>query len=401
MTPDRRLPPEIRLVLCCARTRIDASTRAMVADLLKEDLDWPFVERFALEHRVMPLLHHGLASLDVDAIPASLMVSLRGCSETTATSNLAWTCVLLEALDALAREGIPVIPFKGPVLAISAYGRLELRKFNDLDLLVRERDADRARTVFASLGYFEIRKKLTWETEFRRADAAIDLHWRIAPARMVDYWIGFEFDLDAAWRRVETIRVLGHEIACFSPEDALLAHCQSSLKNGFNRSLARLRWICDIAEMIRAHPNLEWDTLMERAKAARTRRAMFVCLDLAYSLLGAPVPGGILRTIRKDPVAGYLRRKLAHRYLCVDPWRPVALAEQFLYAGLLQDRMADRLPYLWRCARGLVEPNQKDREFIHLPDRFKPLYYVVRPVRLSVALLRRQNVTRASVRRST
>jgi hypothetical protein len=265
---------------------------------------------------------------------------------------------------------------------------------------VRERDADHARRVFGTLGYFEIRKKLTWETEFRRADAAIDLHWRVAPPRMFDYWIGFDVDLEAAWRRVETVRVLGHNVVCFAPEDALLVHCQSSLKNGFNRSLARLRWICDIAEMIRAHPGLAWDTLIERAKAARSRRALFVCIDLAHALLGAPVPEEILRAIRRDPVTGYLRRKLTHRYLGVDPWRPVALAEQFLYAGLLQDRLADRLPYLWRCARGLVEPNQKDRDFIRLPGRLQPLYYVVRPLRLSVSLLRRQNVTRASARRT-
>lgn len=382
MLLDRSLPPEIRLVLYCARTVLDAATQARVADLLDKNLDWLRVVRFALENRIVPLLHRGFASLAPDSIPVELMEPMQRYSATTTANNLALAHVLLEALDALARKGITAIPFKGPVLALSAFGNLYLRQFFDLDLLVREHDVKGAREVFEALGYSEIRKRLTWETEFRRAGAAIDLHWRIAPARMVEYWIGFDFDLSGACGRRQPTALLGRDVDYFSAEDALLVQCQSSIKNGFNRSLAQLRWVCDIAELVRAHPDLAWDTMLARATALRSRRALLVCLDLAHTLLGAPLPGTVLQAIRKDPLTAYLRRRLTLRYVAVEPWRPVALAEQLLYASLVKDTLADRLPYLKRCAASLIQPNARDRDFIRLPRRLRMLYYLVRPVRL-------------------
>ena len=169
---------------------------------------------------------------DVDAIPASLMVSLRGCSETTATSNSRMDVRALEALDALAREGIPVISFKGPVLAISAYGRLELRKFNDLDLLVRERDADRARTVFASLGYFEIREKRRGKPiPTRRCRDRFALAYRAGPdGRLLDSVRIRSRRGVAPCRDYPRARTRDR---LFFARGCALAHCQSSLKNGF------------------------------------------------------------------------------------------------------------------------------------------------------------------------
>jgi len=68
--------------------------------------------------------------------------------------------------------------------------------------LVHAHEVQSAREVLTRLSYREIRKRLTWETEFRGADTAIDLHWRIAPAQMEDYWIGFDFDLSSAAIRI-------------------------------------------------------------------------------------------------------------------------------------------------------------------------------------------------------
>jgi Uncharacterised nucleotidyltransferase len=41
---------------------------------------------------------------------------------------------LLQVVDLFSREGIPVLPFKGPTLAMAAYRNLALREFVDLDL---------------------------------------------------------------------------------------------------------------------------------------------------------------------------------------------------------------------------------------------------------------------------
>ena len=57
----------------------------------------------------------------------------------------------LRDIAALSRQGVEAIPFKGPVLALQAYGDLGLRVFRDLDFLVRD---DAVGTTIVALGGF-------------------------------------------------------------------------------------------------------------------------------------------------------------------------------------------------------------------------------------------------------
>lgn len=70
----------------------------------------------------------------------------------TAARNLSLVGQLLDALEMLRARDIRTVPFKGPVLAVSAYGSPALREFVDLDILVRRADVTRARDVFLSRG---------------------------------------------------------------------------------------------------------------------------------------------------------------------------------------------------------------------------------------------------------
>ena len=54
---------------------------------------------------------------------------------------------LLEILALLDREGVRAIPFKGPTLAVKAYGDLTLRPFSDLDIFVPPGAAEAHRPV--------------------------------------------------------------------------------------------------------------------------------------------------------------------------------------------------------------------------------------------------------------
>lgn len=85
----------------------------MVFGLLNEHLDWLLVVRFALEHKVVPLLYRGFLSLGPGAIPGEIVEPLRIYADNVATNNLSITRALIEVLDAMAAVPLPVIPFKG------------------------------------------------------------------------------------------------------------------------------------------------------------------------------------------------------------------------------------------------------------------------------------------------
>jgi len=53
-------------------------------------------------------------------------------------------------------HGVECVPYKGPTLALRAYGDLAMREFGDLDLLVRARDVLKAKSVLMGRGYVPI-----------------------------------------------------------------------------------------------------------------------------------------------------------------------------------------------------------------------------------------------------
>ena len=66
-----------------------------------------------------------------------------------------------------------------------------------------------------------------------------------------------------------------------APEDSLLILCVHANKHQWSR----LGWICDIAEMLRSHPDLNWPVVMEQARMLRSERMLLLGLLLARESL--------------------------------------------------------------------------------------------------------------------
>src|SRR2546423_1118700 len=144
---------ENELLLLCARARVGDGEAARIKNLAAEALDWDYLFRLAQRHAVLPLLHRNISEHARDAAPQPFRQKLREKFRENATRNL----LLAGELGRIARlfesEGVPVLAYKGPALAVSAYGDLSLRRFVDLDIVVRARDVRRAGELLRSLGF--------------------------------------------------------------------------------------------------------------------------------------------------------------------------------------------------------------------------------------------------------
>jgi hypothetical protein len=92
-----------------------------------------------------------------------------------------------------------------------------------------------------------------------KGGSAVDLHWAIAERH-------FSFPLDTVglWSRLDRISLGGSDVCTFSPEDLLLILCVQ----GFKDAWKRLKHICDVAEVIRVHQDIDWDRVVEQADAS-------------------------------------------------------------------------------------------------------------------------------------
>ena len=113
----RELRPEGRLVLCCARTHVGPDMVEQIKALTSLPLDWEFVCWAAEKHRLTQLLFRNLTAICPGSIPADITARLRHQFHTNSGSNLRVGRTLTGLVQAFRDEAIPVIAFKGCVLA--------------------------------------------------------------------------------------------------------------------------------------------------------------------------------------------------------------------------------------------------------------------------------------------
>lgn len=346
--------PEAELLLCCTRTHIDTTTTERIQTLVQQDIDWAYLFRTAAKHGVIQLLYRNLNATCPQVVPKASLNQLRGFFYANAQHNLFLTTELLKLLELFKERGIPAIPYKGPVLAASIYGKLSLRQFGDLDILVHERDFKRTGELLISQGY-QPGLKFDWEQSFVHSDSKVevDLHQGFTPS-----YFPLPLDFERLWQCLEPVSLAETTVATFSPEDLLLILCVQVAKDCWERQekLEQLAKVCDIAELLRTHQALDWGKIMEQASKLGSVRMLFLSLFLASDLLGAALPQEVLLKIQADSVAISLAAQVCN-HLFQEADRPSAISksplfhfsfriERFIFYLKMRERLQHKIRYI-------------------------------------------------------
>ncbi|HEX7252200.1 MAG TPA: nucleotidyltransferase family protein, partial [Thermoanaerobaculia bacterium] len=338
--------------------------------------------RMASPHGMLPLLYWNLNNTCPAQVPKEFLDQLRKHFHANARHNLVLTAELLKLLRVFESHEIPVVPFKGPVLAASVYGNLALREFGDLDILVRRRDAMRAKDLLLSFGYRDPRSlSEAQETALRQSGCqyclvrgdgrvGIDLHWRFTTASFP-----FPLGLEDLQDRLVPVDLAGTTVLSLAPDDLLLVLCM----HGSKHLWTRLEWICGVAELVRATPKMKWEQVIEKARKVGGKRMFCIGLLLARDLLRAPLSDEVCANIESDSaarlIAGRVRKRLFRE------GGPGGM-ELWGFRCRVRERWRDRWPFLMSLAGTLITPNTEDQAFLQLPASLSFLHYLSRPIRL-------------------
>ena len=385
---------EDTLLFACARTKIDRDTSKRIQELLDQGIDWTYVTQRAIHHRIVPLVYQSLRQDFADRVPAAAMAELQHVHGIIVRQNLFLLTKLVRLMTLLDESGIAAIPFKGPVLAVLAYGNFGLRQFGDLDILVHPDDFQKTRDLLLARGH-QVGSEQRWECSLvDPADGvAVDLHQAITPHNFP-----VPFNFRTFQQNLQAIPVAGKTIPTFCPEEMLIVLCVQLAKDGWGTNVLRLSKICDIAELLRIHPDLDWERVLAEAKGLRSLHILSFALSFSRELLDAPVPALALQPIARRnyaALAEHIRDKLVHQQA---PGYRGRLASSNWFHFKIRERCTDKLyPYLHNL-RAAVRPSERDREFVPLPAGYEFLYYAVRPVRVLRDLWQRRRESGAKAR---
>jgi hypothetical protein len=345
--------------------------------LLKQGINWQQFLQMALEHSIVPLVCSHLGALDEEFVPSNIKRLLEQYSQQITKHNFRLTRELLKILALFKQENIPVVPFKGPVLTIAAYGNLALRSFSDLDILVHKHDVLRAKELLLAHNYFlqspltnlqeaaHLRDDYVYDLMRQDGQVHIELHWAIT-----SNCIPFSLDLAHLEKNLQPLTWAGTTVPNSSSEDTLVILCVHGTKHIWER----LGWICDVAELIEASPSMDWERVMALAKLSKSLRMVQLGLFLAHSLLHAELPDHVWQELKSDRRIQQLAGHVKHKLFAASSH--ARISDDFFILKTIEN-VPGRVGYALHL---VTTPSVEERAL--LPDSFAFLWWIIRPLRL-------------------
>jgi hypothetical protein len=199
---------------------------------------------------------------------------------------------VLRVLNEFESSGIPIIPYKGPVLAGNLWGNSTLRECADLDFLIQRENVERAGKILDRLGYARVSPiadylrpallKNASEEQFQHRENRLLLELQWAPAPRV---LSVRCDVKAMWLR--TRRISFSRESALSPADEDLLMFLSI--HGWKHNWGRLIWLGDVAQLIRTS-NINWDRLFSEGARNRNVRMLALGLRMANRIFDVALP---------------------------------------------------------------------------------------------------------------
>ena len=381
------LRPEARLLLACARAELGPGDAGRIRTIVAGGIDWPHLDRLATRHGLLPLLQRHLQAVAANAVPKPVFASFWARCEATRRRNQAMAAELAAIASLFEARGAASIPYKGPTLALAAYGDLGAREFGDLDLLVRCDHVRLAKEVLVARGYVPqlaltaeleaalLRAHRSYEMPFVHPGRRImvELHWRTDP----DFAVS-PLDDEHWWRGLPTQPFEHTVVRALPPRELMLILCLHGTKHFWHS----LGWLVDVAELARRHPGLDWQWIAARSRDLGCARRLALGLRLARDLLDFRAPeemAAIVRDAAIDAPLATIRRTL----FAAGHEPPPVLAALRLNARL-HDRRGPALCYM---ARALLTPGLGEWQRWPLPRSLFFLYFPLRVARLAAKYL--------------
>lgn len=368
--------PELSFLITCTAPFLSGKKLHHEMEEPPRDIDWDIFLRLAIRHRLIPSVRKFVKTAEVKMPPRAFR-AIEAAAEENTRIMLGLTGELLRLTRIFTKNGIRVIALKGPALAYQLYGDPGGRQSMDLDLLVSPKDGEAAHRLLKADRYqriepsFELsRRQAGWYTKklhhFRYSggerNTVLELHWRFfTPASL------FPRKTEQIMQAAKTLNIPGWDIEVLSDRDQILYLAS----HGAMHQWYRLGWLKDFCEFVRKFP------FRQGAVSADAKNlGLSAPLDQAFrlaDLLDGTAPAGLERRGRR-------------RSILTSSLRAIERSESEILTRKLQRlaytwylmKLRKNLRYKFDClAKSGTHPH--DWRLLPLPDRWFPVYYVLRP----------------------
>lgn len=385
---------EIELLLACTRKTSREESNRSIASALAKDLDWDFLVRVASRNAVFPLAFTNLLRAQPTLVPAEVASMVSAELKHRTETNMFLTSQLFRIIKIFESAGIPLLPFKGALLSIQAYGDPALRMYGDLDVLVQPKHLDEAIHLLQKSGYKPVTtvswlQKSSWYISAQKdvhfvdesERTVVELHWKLSGSHF-----GLPKEMNRLWDRLESVKLAGTDVPNLSFNDLVIYLCL----HGSRHSWERFAWICDIYYLLTSRNEIDWVSILAESRRLGCENVVALGLKLINEFFDYPIPGVFADSIEQNAVYNEIVSEVKSRIFARENVQ-VDLGDRYAYHLKLKERRLDRwklhVHYLAWYLRIILKPNRMDRDVLHLPRLLYPAYFVTRPIRLAYTYL--------------
>lgn len=380
---------ENQLLIECSQTLRNVRQIEGVGHLLENVLDWDYVLTVARKNAVFPLLGRNLLQEFEQTLPPEVKTVLVEQLHTHLQRNMFLTQRLLKIVELFNSSDISILPFKGPLLAVQAYGDLSSRQYVDLDILVQPKHLESAVQLLRSAGYEPISNiswfnKTNWHLSdkkdiyFRSDDGLvnIELHWKLSGSHFA-----LPLEMNGLWARLEDISLAGVGLKTLAFDDLIIYLCLHGSRHGWER----FGWICDLNELILSHEAIDWEQLIKKARDLGCEKVLGLGIYLVHDFFGHGFSFSDWQKIEADQMLQSCAKKIRGQ-LFTESHVVMGLGDRYAYHLKLKEDRLDKwklhLHYTLWYLRIIFTPRTIDTNIFKFPRALEPLYYLMRPLRL-------------------
>ena len=212
--------------------------------------------------------------------------------------------------------------------------------------------------------------KTETEFTFRLQEDIYEIHWEVAELGIIH-----PLQNDLFWENPQPVTLLEREMLTFSPENLVLFLCLHGAKHQWEL----LKWVADLINLCQSYPNFDWSALLARAKRLGMQRVVLSGMQLAYQIGGVVFSQQDLASFQGDQQASKLASQVISSYQL--DLKSNGLFDNTIFYLKCRERLHDRLYFIFDQ---IFVPKQIDWLTVPLPKYLYPLYFLIRPLRLSI-----------------
>lgn len=366
------------LCLCASKHFSPESIDTCLKIIVQNNINWDLLITIGYTHKLLPLLYLNLKKIHKH-IPKNVLCKLEKYYLKNTKKNLLMFGELLRILTLFESSNILAVPYKGPILAIQAYGGINFRDFGDLDIFIFKEDLFAVNELLISHGYepqFNINSKngkkyVSSQRELKffniSKNVTVEIHWKFSGvfSSFPEYT---EYILMEDKKKIE---IQKKSVITLSNENLLLI---LSLHNA-SHHWSRLVWLNDVSELI-YNCNINWHCVLQKADLIGMKRILYITLCLASDVFDLNIPKSLLEEISKDQTLNNLLPVLKENLFKKNKG---GLSWEFFISFQIREDLKYGIK---DCLKGLINPSFYEFNNLPLPNFLYPLYYFYRPYNL-------------------